>query len=122
MKMKILSLMALLIVSLTFNGFAQEAKGNEKVTPERKAEIISAKLTEKLGLNDIQRQKIHGLVLQDQKLKSEIKKENLQRKKEFNNSLAAILTPDQRVLYEKMLEDKRTERAERVKRRDFEER
>ena len=120
--MKILSLMAILVIVLSFEGLAQEARGKGDFTPERKAEIISEKLSEKLGLNDIQRQKIHGLVLQDQKHKAEIRQENILRKKNFNSSMEAILSPDQRLLYQKMLEDKRKQRVARAKERKLEER
>lgn len=115
--MKIIKILSIAALSLIMAGTSHaQSDARQNMTPERKAEIMSERLSEKLQLTDVQTQKVRGLILQDQKRKEQMRKENQVRREEFRNSLRAILTPEQMKTFEELLEERKAQRSKHFNR------
>jgi hypothetical protein len=93
----------------TPNATSQQAagkKGNNKVSPEQKAEKFTAKMTEAIGLEETQKTKVKSLALDHFKTmeaarikangdKEKIKAEAKKSRKIFNEGLKKVLSPTQ---------------------------
>ncbi len=83
-----------------------EKKGNNKLSPEQKADKFTTKMTEAIGLEDAQKSKVKSLALDHFKTmeaarnqangdKEKIKVEAKNSRKIFNEGLKKVLTPTQ---------------------------
>ena len=125
-------LMIAAIFTLTFAGaFAQRGQGGprggqqkESLTPEQRAEKITTKMTEELGLSEDQKQKIYQINLENaQKREAQraameeerkAKRTEMQAQNQVQNEqIEAILTPEQKTKWEEVKKENRKEIQER---------
>ena len=125
-------LMIAAIFTMTFAGaFAQRGQGGsrggeqkESLTPEQRAERITSKMTEELGLSEDQKQKIYMINL-DNAQKREAQRAALEEDRKAkraemqaqnqvqNEQIEAVLTPDQKTKWEEVKKENRKEIQER---------
>ncbi len=95
------SIVALLFfVTISAGAFAQERRGGgEKMTPEKRAEMQTKRMTEQLGLNEDQQKKVLALNVERTKKSQELGQAEASRRKEMReayvNELNTILTSEQ---------------------------
>lgn len=120
------------ILTMTYAGaFAQRGQDNRKggqqkemQTSEQRAEKITAKMTEELGLSEDQKQKIHQINLENAQ-KRQVQREAMQEEQKAkrtamqaqnkvqNEQIEAILTPEQKIKWEEVKKENRKEIQER---------
>jgi len=115
--MKKLFLVALLVVGLAT--FAQERKERpsraemEKMSPEQRNELHLKKMTSELDLNAKQQEQISQIISEKstkrEAMKTERKNKMLEEKKEMDEKMKKILTPEQ---YEKWNANKEKRRGQ----------
>lgn len=123
-------LMIAAIFTMTFAGaFAQRGQGSqqkEPMTPEQRAERITTKMTEELGLSEDQKKKIYQVNLDNAKKREaqraameeerKAKREEMQAQtKAQNEQIVAILTPEQKTKWEEVKKENRKEIRERTR-------
>lgn len=125
-------LMIAAILTMTFAGaYAQRGQGaskggqdKESMTPEQRAEKMTARMTEELGLAEDQKQKIYNINLENaQKREAQraameedrkAKRAEMQAQNQVQNAqIEAILTPDQKTKWEEVKKENRKEIQER---------
>ena len=79
---------------------AQERRGGgERLTPEKRAEMQTKRMSEELGLNEDQQKKLLALHVERNKKAYEAGKEGVEKRREINEAytkeLNTILTPEQ---------------------------
>jgi Spy/CpxP family protein refolding chaperone len=116
------------IFTMTFAGaFAQRGQGGprggqqkESMTPEQRAERMTNKMTEELGLSEDQKQKIYQINLENAEKRQvqreamveerKAKREEMQAQtKAQNEQIEAILTPEQKTKWEEVKKENRKE-------------
>ena len=113
-------LVLLAILTISFNGYAQEKE--MKKTPEEKAKLTSERLKASLNLSEDQTAKVYELNLQKikdhkefieskEKLNSDMKKKN----SEYKNSLSTILTEEQMKSMKEMHKERKFRKGHRNK-------
>lgn len=111
MKTRIIAIVFGILVSAT--AFAQEKPQRSRMTPEERAERISARLTEELALTEEQAEEVKNIHLKYAKQAEAEREARMQAMKEqhaaMENELKGVLNEDQ---YQK-LEEKKTERKSR---------
>jgi periplasmic protein CpxP/Spy len=116
-------LMIAAIFTMTFAGaFGQRGHGGSKsgqqMTPEQRAEKMTTKMTDELGLSEDQRRKIYDINLenaQKRKVQREAMREEHQAKRTEmqaqnqaqNEQIEALLTPDQKTKWEEVKKENR---------------
>jgi Spy/CpxP family protein refolding chaperone len=125
-------LMIAAIFTMTFAGAnAQRGQGGprggqqkESMTPEQRAEKITTKMTEELGLSEDQKQKIYQVNLENAKKRDanratmeeerKAKRTEMQAQNQAQNEqIEAILTPEQKTKWEEVKKENRKEIRER---------
>jgi protein CpxP len=120
------------IFTMTYVGaFAQRGQDSRKggqqkemQTPEQRAEKMTTKMTEELGLSEDQKQKIYQINLenaQKRQAQREVMQEEQKAKraamqaqnKVQNEQIEAVLTPDQKTKWEEVKKENRKEIRER---------
>jgi Spy/CpxP family protein refolding chaperone len=112
------------IFTMTFAGaFAQRGQGSqqkEPMTPEQRAEKMTMKMTEELGLSEDQKQKIYQINLENAQ-KREAQRAAMEEERKANRSemqaqakaqneqIEAILTPEQKTKWEEVKKENRKE-------------
>ena len=95
------SIIALFVFAVISSGaFAQERQGGgERMNPEKRAEMQTKRMTEKLGLTEEQQKKVLALNVERTKKSQELGQAEASKRKEIRESYAkelnAILTPEQ---------------------------
>lgn len=117
-------LMIAALFTMTFAGaFAQRGQGSqqkEPMTPEQRAEKMTMKMTEELGLSEDQKQKIYQINLENAEKRQvqreameeerKAKREEMQAQtKAQNEQIVAILTPEQKTKWEEVKKENRKE-------------
>lgn len=125
-------LMIAAIFTMTFAGaYAQRSQGaskggqdKESMTPEQRAEKMTARMTEELGLSEDQKQKIYQINLENAQ-KRQVQREEMQEDQKAkraemqaqnqvqNAQIEAVLTPDQKTKWEEVKKENRKEIQER---------
>jgi uncharacterized membrane protein YgcG len=125
-------LMIAAIFTMTFAGaFAQRGQGGSKggqqkesLTAEQRAEKMTTRMTEELGLSEDQKQKIYQINLENAKKrdaqKAAMEDERKAKRTEMqtqnqaqNKQIEAILTPEQKTKWEEVKKENRKEIQER---------
>ncbi len=95
------SIVALLFfVTISAGAFAQERRGGgERMSPEKRAEMQTKRMTEQLGLNDDQQKKVLALNVERTKKSQELGQAEASKRQEIREAyvkeLNTILTPEQ---------------------------
>ncbi len=95
------SIVALLFfVTVSAGAFAQERRGGgERMTPEKRAEMQTKRMTEELGLNEDQQKKVLALNIERTKQSQELGQAEASKRKEIREAyvkeLNTILTTEQ---------------------------
>lgn len=98
MKRSIIAL--LFLVTISAGAFAQDRRGGgEKMSPEKRAEMQTKRMTEQLGLNDDQQKKVLALNIERTKKSQEMGQAEASQRKEIREAyvkeLNTILTAEQ---------------------------
>jgi Spy/CpxP family protein refolding chaperone len=121
-------LMIAAIFTMTFAGaFAQRGQGGpkggqqkESLTPEQRAERITTKMTEELGLTEDQKKKVYQINLENAQ-KREVQRAAMEEERKAkrtemqaqakaqNEQIEAILTPEQKTKWEEVKKENRKE-------------
>jgi periplasmic protein CpxP/Spy len=125
--MKKLIMIAAIFMMTYAGAFAQRGQDNRKggqqkemQTPEQRAEKMTMKMTEELGLSEDQKQKIYQINLENaqkrqeqresMQVEREAKRAEMQAKaKAQNDQIEAILTPEQKTKWEEVKMENRKE-------------
>ncbi|SMD42596.1 protein of unknown function [Aquiflexum balticum DSM 16537] len=118
--MKKLIMIAAIFMMTYAGAFAQRGQQKEMQSPEQRAEKMTAKMTEELGLSEDQKQKIYQINLENAKKRQE-QRESMQAEREAkraemqaqakaqNDQIEAILTPEQKTKWEEVKKENRKE-------------
>jgi periplasmic protein CpxP/Spy len=109
------------IFSLSFSAFAQEPDRREMPSPENRAERMTARMTEELGLTEEQQKEVYRIHLKNAKQRQtemdqrkaelEAKKAEMKANQELHEKeIAALLSPEQKNKWAE-LKAERTERS-----------
>lgn len=121
--MKKLIMIAAIFMMTYAGAFAQRGQGSqqkEPMTPEQRAEKMTMKMTEELGLSEDQKQKIYKINLENSQ-KREAQRAAMEQERKANRSemqaqakaqneqIEAILTPEQKTKWEEVKKENRKE-------------
>lgn len=113
--MKNLIVALVIMIAVSTASIAQGRRGGgERMPPEKRAEMQTKRMTEELGLNADQQQKLLALNTERIKKSQELGREETEKRREiregYEKDLKAILTPEQQ---EKLKEARREGRGPR---------
>lgn len=112
----------LLISGFTFSAIAQRGEGRKmKATPERRTEMRLNQLEKKLGITAEQRQKLSPTLLSLEKEREaltsdvdNVKGRRMELMKKADAAILEVLTPDQKVNYEKLKAERKAKMRDRM--------
>ncbi len=124
--MKKLIMIATIFAMTSAVAFAQRAQHKEMQSPEQRAERMTVKMTEELGLSEDQKQKIYQINLENAQKRQkqweamqvdrEARKAEMQAQaKAQNDQIEALLTPEQKSRWEEVKKENRQEIREGIK-------
>ncbi len=100
------------------DAMAQQHERRKQLTPEQRTEKRLARLKSELTLTDQQSSEVKEILLKHEKENAVKDKQMKGSRKEFNEELDKILTPDQKAKRDKLIADRKEKMKDRKQDRD----